>query len=138
MWCSFNKLCKIDPKKIDNNKYFSELNPKILLFNKKMTALINNNNTNKVSNNKSKNNINIITTINNNQQIINNAFNLNSIDENESKSASLISKDNAINSVANFHISSSSLNNTNNNISNEQMNKYRSILDFGQLNNNIN
>ena len=138
MWCSFNKLCKIDPKKIDNNKYFSELNPKILLFNKKMTALINNNNTNKVSNNKSKNNINIITSINNNQQIINNAFNLNSIDENESKSASLISKDNAINSVANFHISSSSLNNTNNNISNEQMNKYRSILDFGQLNNNIN
>ena len=37
MWCSYNKLCKIDPKKIDNNKYFSELNPKILLFNKKMT-----------------------------------------------------------------------------------------------------
>ena len=141
MWCSFNKLCKIDPKKIDNNKYFSELNPKILLFNKKMTALINNTNLNKVSNNKIKNNINIITTINNNQQITNNTFNLNSIDENESKSASLMSKDNAINSVANFHISSSSLNNTNNNInniSNDQMNKYRSILDFGQLNNNIN
>ena len=140
MWCSFNKLCKIDPKKIDNNKYFSELNPKILLFNKKMTALINSNN-NKIINNKIKANINIITTNNNNQQISNNAFNLSSVDENESKSASLISKENAINSVANFHISSSSLNNTNNNInniSNDQMNKYRSILDFGQLNNNIN
>ena len=142
MWCSYNKLCKIDPKKIDNNKYFSELNPKILLFNKKMTSLINNNNSNKISNNKIKNNINILTTNNNiNNQISNNAFNLSSVDENESKSASLTSKENAINSVANFHISSSSLNNTNNNInniSNEQMNKYRSILDFGQLNNNIN
>ena len=40
MWCSFNKLCKIDPKNIDNNKYFSELNPKMLLFNKKMNNII--------------------------------------------------------------------------------------------------
>ena len=145
MWCSFNKLCKIDPKKIDNNKYFSELNPKILLFNKKMNALINNNNinnTNKINNNKIKNNINLLTTNNNNgQQNSNNMFNSNSVDNNESKSGSLISKENPINSVANFHISSSSLNNTNNNInniSNDQMNKYKSILDFSQLNNNIN
>jgi len=143
MWCSFNKLCKIDPKKIDNNKYFSELNPKILLFNKKMSALINNTNiniNNKNSTNKINNNINILTN-NNIQQNTNNLFNLNSVDNNDSKSASLISRENPINSVANFHISSSSLNNTNNNInniSNEQMNKYRSILDFGQLNNNIN
>ncbi len=145
MWCSFNKLCKIDPKKIDNNKYFSELNPKILLFNKKMNTLINNNNinnTNKINNNKIKNNINLLTTNNNNvQQNSNNMFNSNSVDNNESKSGSLISKENPINSVANFHISSSSLNNTNNNInniSNDQMNKYKSILDFSQLNNNIN
>ena len=132
MWCSFNKLCKIDPKKIDHNKYFSELNPKILLFNKKMSVKINNNNKNK--NTQQNNN-------NNNQQNFNNMFNLTSVDNNESKSASLISKENPINSVANFHISSSSLNNTNNNInniSNDQMNKFRSILDFGQLNNNIN
>ena len=140
MWCSYNKLCKIDPKKIDNNKYFSELNPKILLFNKKMTSLINNN-INTKTNNKLKNNINILTTNTNNQQTSNNLFNLDSVDNNDNKSGSLISKENPINSVANFHISSSSLNNTNNNInniSNEQMNKYRSILDFGQFNNNIN
>ena len=53
---------------------------------------------------------------------------------------SLNSRENPINSVANFRISTTSLNtsNNNNNISNDQMNKYRSILDFGQANNNIN
>ena len=82
MWCSFNKLCKIDPKKIDNNKYYSELNPKMLLFNKKVANILLNpeNNINENKSNKIKNNI------------INNNFPL----------------------------------------------SYRSILDFGQVNNNIN
>ena len=35
MWCSYEKLCKLEPNKIDNNKIFTELNPKILIFNKK-------------------------------------------------------------------------------------------------------
>ena len=140
MWCSFNKLCKIDPKKIDNNKYFSELNPKMLLFNKKVANILSSNiDTNTEAKTINKIKINIINN-NNNLPISNNMFNMTSIDNNESRSInSLNSRDNPINSVANFRISTASLNNTNNNnISNEQMNKYRSILDFGQLNNNIN
>ena len=39
MWCSFNKLCKIDPKKIDHNKYNKALSNLNYLF-----AIINNNN----------------------------------------------------------------------------------------------
>ena len=141
MWCSFNKLCKIDPKKIDNNKYFSELNPKMLLFNQKVTNILKNNPETYLDNNKTINKIKI-NIINNNLPLSNNIF---STDNNESHSInSLNSRENPINSVANFRISTTSLNNTNNNInnnnniSNEQMNKYRSILDFGQLNNNIN
>ena len=139
MWCSFNKLCKIDPKKIDNNKYYSELNPKMLLFNKKVANILLNpeNNINENKSNKIKNNI-----INNNfplsNNISNNMFNMTSVDNSTN---SLNSRENPINSVANFRISTASLNNNsinNNNISNEQMNKYRSILDFGQVNNNIN
>ena len=139
MWCSFNKLCKIDPKKIDNNKYYSELNPKMLLFNKKVANILLNpeNNINENKSNKFKININ-----NNNfplsNNISNNMFNMTSVDNSTN---SLNSRENPINSVANFRISTASLNNNsinNNNISNEQMNKYRSILDFGQANNNIN
>ena len=139
MWCSFNKLCKIDPKKIDNNKYYSELNPKMLLFNKKVANILLNpeNNVDENKSNKIKNNI-----INNNfplsNNISNNMFNMTSVDNSTN---SLNSRENPINSVANFRISTASLNNNsinNNNISNEQMNKYRSILDFGQVNNNIN
>ena len=139
MWCSFNKLCKIDPKKIDNNKYYSELNPKMLLFNKKVANILLNpeNNINENKSNKIKNNI-----INNNfplsNNISNNMFNMTSVDNSTN---SLNSRENPINSVANFRISTASLKNNsinNNNISNEQMNKYRSILDFGQVNNNIN
>ena len=139
MWCSFNKLCKIDPKKIDNNKYYSELNPKMLLFNKKVANILLNpeNNINENKSNKIKNNIiNNNFTLSNN--ISNNMFNMTSVDNSTN---SLNSRENPINSVANFRISTASLNNNsinNNNISNEQMNKYRSILDFGQVNNNIN
>lgn len=35
MWCSYEKLCKLCPTKIDTSKIFSELNLKILKFNKK-------------------------------------------------------------------------------------------------------
>ena len=140
MWCSFNKLCKIDPKKIDNNKYFSELNPKMLLFNKKVENTLNNillnPENNNIENKSNKIKINIINNISNNN-ISNNMFNMTSVDNSNN---SLNSRENPINSVANFRISTTSLNNNsiNNNISNEQMNKYRSILDFGQMNNNIN
>ena len=146
MWCSFNKLCKIDPKKIDNNKYFSELNPKMLLFNKKVANTLSNlmlnpeNNNNENKSNKIKINI-----INNNFPISNNNISNNMFMTSVDNSInSLNSRENPINSVANFRISTASLNNTsmnnnnNNNISNDQMNKYRSILDFGQVNNNIN
>ena len=136
MWCSFSKLCKIDPKKIDNNKYYSELNPKMLLFNKKMNNILLNPENN-IDNKANKIKINILS--NNNLPISNNMFNMTSVDNSMN---SLNSRENPINSVANFRISTTSLNNTNNNInnniSNEQMNKYRSILDFGQMNNNIN
>ena len=140
MWCSFNKLCKIDPKKIDNNKYFSELNPKMLLFNKKVENTLNNillnPENNNIENKSNKIKINIINNISNNN-ISNNMFNMTSVDNSNN---SLNSRENPINSVANFRISTTSLNNNsiNNNISNDQMNKYRSILDFGQMNNNIN
>ena len=140
MWCSFNKLCKIDPKNIDNNKYFSELNPKMLIFNKKMNNILLNPENNTDNNTKSYKLKNII--LNNNVPLSNNLFNMTSVDNSTN---SLNSRENPINSVANFRISTTSLNNTNNNnintnnnISNEQMNKYRSILDFGQMNNNIN
>ena len=38
MWCSYEKLCKLCPTKIETSKIFSELNPKILIFNKKHQA----------------------------------------------------------------------------------------------------
>ena len=134
MWCSFNKMCKIDPKKVDNNKYYSELNPKILLFNKKMSNILLNPENNNLDN-KSMNKIKI-NIANNNMPISNNNI-FTSVDNSTN---SLNSRENPINSVANFRISTTSLNtsNNNNNISNDQMNKYRSILDFGQANNNIN
>ena len=134
MWCSFNKMCKIDPKKVDHNKYYSELNPKILLFNKKMSNIILNPENNNLDN-KSMNKIKI-NIANNNMPISNNNI-FTSVDNSTN---SLNSRENPINSVANFRISTTSLNtsNNNNNISNDQMNKYRSILDFGQANNNIN
>ena len=134
MWCSFNKMCKIDPKKVDHNKYYSELNPKILLFNKKMSNIILNPENNNIDN-KSMNKIKI-NIANNNMPISNNNI-FTSVDNSTN---SLNSRENPINSVANFRISTTSLNtsNNNNNISNDQMNKYRSILDFGQANNNIN
>ena len=134
MWCSFNKMCKIDPKKVDHNKYYSELNPKILLFNKKMSNILLNPENNNIDN-KSMNKIKI-NIANNNMPISNNNI-FTSVD---SSTNSLNSRENPINSVANFRISTTSLNtsNNNNNISNDQMNKYRSILDFGQANNNIN
>ena len=141
MWCSFNKLCKIDPKKIDNNKYYSELNPKMLLFNKKVANILLNpeNNINENKSNKNKININSNNNFPLSNNISNNMFNMTSVDNSTN---SLNSRENPINSVANFRISTTSLNNNsinnNNNISNEQMNKYRSILDFGQVNNNIN
>ena len=144
MWCSFNKLCKIDPKKIDNSKYYSELNPKMLSFNKKVANTLNNLLLNP-ENNENKSNKIKINLINNNNNfplsnnISNNMFNMTSVDNSTN---TLNSRENPINSVANFRISTSSLNNNsinnNNYISNEQMNKYRSILDFGQANNNIN
>jgi tetratricopeptide (TPR) repeat protein len=134
MWCSFNKMCKIDPKKVDHNKYYSELNPKILLFNKKMSNILLNPENNNIDN-KSMNKIKI-NIANNNMPISNNNI-FTSVDNSTN---SLNSRENPINSVANFRISTTSLNtsNNNNNISNDQMNKYRSILDFGQANNNIN
>ena len=134
MWCSFNKMCKIDPKKVDHNKYYSELNPKILLFNKKMSNILLNTENNNIDN-KSMNKIKI-NIANNNMPISNNNI-FTSVDNSTN---SLNSRENPINSVANFRISTTSLNtsNNNNNISNDQMNKYRSILDFGQANNNIN
>ena len=134
MWCSFNKMCKIDPKKVDHNKYYSELNPKILLFNKKMSNILLNPENNNLDN-KSMNKIKI-NIANNNMPISNNNI-FTSVDNSTN---SLNSRENPINSVANFRISTTSLNtsNNNNNISNDQMNKYRSILDFGQANNNIN
>ena len=134
MWCSFNKMCKIDPKKVDHNKYYSELNPKILLFNKKMSNILLNPENNNIDN-KSMNKIKI-NIANNNMPISNNNI-FTSVDNSTN---SLNSRENPINSVANFRISTTSLNTSNNNnkISNDQMNKYRSILDFGQANNNIN
>ena len=134
MWCSFNKMCKIDPKKVDHNKYYSELNPKILLFNKKISNILLNPENNNIDN-KSMNKIKI-NIANNNMPISNNNI-FTSVDNSTN---SLNSRENPINSVANFRISTTSLNtsNNNNNISNDQMNKYRSILDFGQANNNIN
>ena len=134
MWCSFSKMCKIDPKKVDHNKYYSELNPKILLFNKKMSNILLNPENNNIDN-KSMNKIKI-NIANNNMPISNNNI-FTSVDNSTN---SLNSRENPINSVANFRISTTSLNtsNNNNNISNDQVNKYRSILDFGQANNNIN
>ena len=117
MWCSFNKMCKIDPKKVDHNKYYSELNPKILLFNKKMSNILLNPENNNIDN-KSMNKIKI-NIANNNMPISNNNI--------------FTSVDNSTNSL-----NSRENPNNNNNISNDQMNKYRSILDFGQANNNIN
>ena len=93
MWCSFNKLCKIDPKNIDNNKYFSELNPKMLLFNKKMNNIIINPE-NSTDNNKSHKLKNII--LNNNVPLSNNLFNMTSVDNSTN---SLNSRENPINSV---------------------------------------
>ena len=59
MWCSFEKLCKNKPEKVEVGKYFSEINPKILMFNNKFLQNPNSNNIN--------NQINP-SNINNNQQ----------------------------------------------------------------------
>ena len=51
MWCSFEKLCKLCPNKTDTSKTFSDLNLKILTFNKKHQAnRVNNINQNNVIN----------------------------------------------------------------------------------------
>jgi anaphase-promoting complex subunit 3 len=49
MWCSFEKICKLKPEKIEVGKYFSEINPKILMFNNNFNN--NSNTTNNDNNN---------------------------------------------------------------------------------------
>ena len=51
MWCSYEKLSKLCPNKIDTAKIFSELNPKILNFNKKYQVNKGNNTQNISQNN---------------------------------------------------------------------------------------
>lgn len=46
MWCAYEKLCKLCPSKLDPNKIFSDLNPKILIFKKN---LLNGTNTNNIN-----------------------------------------------------------------------------------------
>jgi len=66
MWCSYEKLCKLIPEKIEVGKYFSEINPKILMFNNKfmMSANTNLQNQTNLNNTKTKN---PLTSININQ-----------------------------------------------------------------------
>jgi tetratricopeptide (TPR) repeat protein len=46
MWCAYEKLCKLCPSKLDPNKIFSDLNPKILIFKKNIQNGTNTNNLN--------------------------------------------------------------------------------------------
>ena len=126
MWCSYMKLCKIEPKKIDINKYFTDLNPKILMFNKKLENIINNPN-NTANNLKDK----FISGMNNDIRVDSNTINMTSEDNNKNSR-----ENNPAISVANFKISSTSINNGN--TSNGDINKYRSILDFSSNSNNAN
>jgi tetratricopeptide (TPR) repeat protein len=114
MWCSYEKLSKLKPENIETEKYFSEINPKILSFNNNFTSNLNTNtNTNSSSN-----------TYNNN---INNFYPFK--DEDFS-----VLKGHASNIINNFYINNNNNNNfieSNNNNNNTNLNKNLLIIKKG-------
>ena len=115
MWCSYERMCKIDPNKVDNNKIYTELNPKILVFNKKFI----NNTANPINNN---------FTSNNKQTkdfLLSPDDNTNDINDSISRSNINIKKG-----------KTRAVNNENSNSS--DLNKYRTFLDFNNNSNSVN
>ena len=109
MWCSYEKICKLDPTKIDNNRIYTELNPNILEFNKKY--LDSNYNFN-------QNNYSSISIISNKQT---KDFLLSPDEDNNKK-----------NSIQKCYGAKKQKKNYNSGIesSGEDLNKYRTFLDF--------
>ena len=97
MWCSYEKLCKLEPNKIDNNKIFTELNPKILIFNKKFLEDNNNNND---KNNICNNNIGINNDILKNFNIKNDLKKVdNDLNNNNNTLSKQMNNNNSFNSI---------------------------------------
>ena len=117
MWNAYEKLCKLEPNKLENHKIYSELNPNIVIFNQETNDKINKiQKKNNKDKNKKSNNDDLLFSPDDNEQ--NHNFNI------SHQKKSLLSK-------------SSLNNNFDNSI---EMNKYRTILDFSgtNLNNNNN
>ena len=116
MWNAYEKLCKLEPNKLENNKIYSELNPNIVIFNQETNDKMNKIKNSKKDNNKKnkKNNDNDDLLFSPDEEH-NNNFNI------SNNKRSLLSKSN------------------NNNFDNStEMNKYRTILDFSNTNINNN
>ena len=112
MWCSYEKMCKLDPNKVDNNKIYTELNPKILIFNKKFMNNSNNPPNNFASNVKQTKDF-LLSPDDNNGGDINDS-----------------------NSRSNFNIKKNKgKQNINDNSNSSELNKYRTFLDFNNNNN---
>ena len=129
MWCSFEKLCKNKPEKVEVGKYFSEINPKILMFNNKFLQNPNSNNIN--------NQINP-SNINNNQQPKD--FSLSPDNYNQNKNIinlpnqlNFPNSNNNINTNENFSNLISNNINRNNNINNNNFNTTNSVSRFNVL-----
>lgn len=137
MWCAFEKLCKLKPDKIEVGKYFSDINPKILMFNNKFMMSDNTNIQNQTNlnntNNKSNNN-----PINLNQP---KDFSLSPDNYNQNKNPN----SNANNQIYNLNKNKAELNNlhmsnlnNNNNLNNNFSNNNQASNNNNSSSNNVN
>lgn len=133
MWCSFEKLCKLCPNKIDTSKLFSELNPKILIFNKKHSQHTQNiNNINNVNN--SHGNINN-SSYNQPTDFLLSPDNFNNF--NKIMINSVDNKSSGVNNTGNKGVNRFNLINTSNSIDENEAPKFRSFLEIPQQNPNM-
>lgn len=122
MWCAYERMCKLDPHKVDINKIYTELNPKILVFNKKFLNN-NNNNNNCINNNNFSTNK---TKANNNKDFLFSPDDTNKNNNNNNNDS--ISSSNFCNKKAKTR---GALNEQTNS---SELNKYRTFLDFNSSN----
>jgi hypothetical protein len=140
MWCSFEKLCKLKPETLEVGKYFSEINPKILMYNNNFNTNYNTNlNANLYNNNNTSNYTNAILN-NNNANANNKIYNLNSsFNTNYNNNNSNINqpKDFALYSSEDYWHNGKIKNSLNDNIINKNFN-FNNINNIENINNQIN
>lgn len=144
MWCAFEKLCKLKPDKIEVGKYFSDINPKILMFNNKFIVSANTNlqYQNNLNNTNAKNFVNSVnlnqpkdfslSPDNYNQNKIPNCNNTNNNNHHHHNQILNLNKNKA--ELNNLHLTN--LNNLNNNFSSSLNNLNNQELNNPSLSNN--